>query len=341
MIRTRSALFLGFAVLSFASCRVFDESLLNETGEQLSDLGEDCIGDDVREFQSQNIFVPADTTLLTNDRHELSCVGGSARGNDGFFKVKMTRGKKWHFHVKIPADSSIDPAVYVLDSGCQDSVCQRGWGLNECVSGQDEHFSFFPPRDGTFLVGVDSVERGGDALEVLAVEPTCGANGKEHSETCDDDNTDAGDGCDELCRAELTESDTVEKEPNDEPLANANVLVMDPGTSLEVTGQLGGKCDFDSFQVMVPDGGAVRAAMRPSGGGSDCGVALRLQLVDSGGTPRKTLETEEGECPAFAEDDEDVAGLNEGAYYVRVAAIAPNEPGLIDYALEIGAVPAP
>src|SRR5687768_16418166 len=98
MIRTRPALLLGFAVLSAASCRVFDESLLDETDEQLSDLGEDCIGDDVREFESQNIFVSADTSDLTNDRHELSCVGGNARGNDGFFKVKMKRGKKWHFH---------------------------------------------------------------------------------------------------------------------------------------------------------------------------------------------------------------------------------------------------
>ncbi len=341
MIRPRSAFLVGFAVLSAASCRVFDESLLDETGEPLSDLGEDCIGENVPEFKSQNIFVPADTTTLTNDRHELSCVGGNARGNDGFFKVKMKRGKKWHFHVKIPPDSDIDPAVYVLDSGCQDSVCQRGWGLNECVAGQDEHFSFFPPNDGTYLVGVDSVGRGGDALEVLAVEPTCGANGKEHSETCDDENTEPGDGCDELCRAELTEADTLEKEPNDEPLANANVLVMDPGTSLVVGGQLGGKCDFDSFQVMVPQGGSVHASMRPSGGGSDCNVALLMQLVDSKGTPRRTLETDAGECPAFAEDDEAVSGLDEGAYYVRVAAIAADEPGILDYALEIGAVPAP
>ena len=341
MMRTRSALLAGFAVLSLASCRVFDESLLNETGEPLSDLGEDCIGDDVPEFESLNMFVSADTTPLTNDRHELSCVGGNVRGNDGFFKVRMSRGKKWHFHVKVPADSEVDPAVYVLDSGCQDSVCQRGWGLNECVSGQDEHFSFFPPRDGTFLVGVDAVERGGAAYEVLAVEPVCGANGKEHSETCDDENTDSGDGCDEQCRAELTESLPAEQEPNDEPLANANVLLMDEGTTLEVTGLLGGKCDFDSFLLAVPEGGSVHAAMRASGGG-ECSIALRLQLIDTNGfTTLRTVETEPGTCPAFEAGDEAVAGLDAGNYFVRVAAATPNEPDSLDYALELGAMPAP
>ncbi len=341
MIRSRSALLLSATVPSLASCRVFDETLLTEGEPVLPDLGEDCLGDDVPEFESLNMFRSASTLDLTGDRHELSCVGGNARGNDGFFKVRMTRGRKWHFHVKIPADSTIDPAVYVLDSGCQDSVCQRGWGLNECVSGQDEHFSFLPPRDGTFLVGVDSVDRGGDALEVLAVEPTCGRNLKEHSETCDDDNMVAGDGCDNLCRAELTEGGTAEQEPNDEPLANANVLVMDAGTSLRVTGQLGGKCDFDSFLVSVPEGGGVRAVMEPTGG-SECSIALRLQLIDTDGfAPILTVETEPGVCPALPEADPAVLGLDEGEYFVRVTAAAPNEPEPFDYALDLGALPAP
>jgi cysteine-rich repeat protein len=328
---------LSLVAVSFFACNVFDESLIpsdpGDGGTQAEKLGEDCVGRDIPTFESLNEFRQIDTTHLKNDRYQLSCVG-NARGNDGFFKVEMEKGKKWHFHVKVTPGTEADPAVYVLDSGCQDSVCQRGWGLNECVAGQDEHFSFFPPRSGTYFVGVDSMTPGGEPLQVLAVQPDCGNNIKEHSETCDDGNLDPGDGCDELCRSELSKGNAKEVEPNDEPKANANVLLLD-GKPLTVTGQLGGTCDFDSFAFDVEEGGAVRARLEGTGG-DGCSVDLKLQLVDTDGlTPLGTVRTQAGECPELDGTESFASGLDAGTYFVRITTEREDEPESFDYALEV------
>ncbi len=334
---------LSLLAFAFLACNVFDESLIPsdsemDAGSQGEKLGEDCVGKDIPSFDSLNEFRQIDTSKLKNDRYQLSCVG-NAQGNDGFFKVEMEAGKKWHFHVKVTPGTEADPAVYVLDSGCQDSVCQRGWGLNECVAGQDEHFSFFPPRSGTYFVGVDSMTSGGEPLQVLAVQPDCGNDVKEHSETCDDGNLDSGDGCDEVCRQELSKGNAKEVEPNDEPTANANVLLLD-GAALTVTGQLGSKCDFDSYAVVVEEGGSVRALLE-STGGDDCGVDLKLQLVDTDGlTPLGTIRSSSGECPVLEGTESFASGLSAGTYFVRVTTEREDEPDAFDYALEIEA-PAP
>ena len=331
---------LALLAFAFLACNVFDESLIpSDSGMEADDvekLAEDCVGQDIPEFDSLNEFRKIDTSDLKNDRYELSCVG-KAQGEDGFFKVQMEKGKKWHFHVRVGADSEVDPAVYVLDSGCQDSTCQRGWGLNECVAGQDEHFSFFPPRSGTYSIGVDSITSGGSPLEILAVQPDCGNNNKEHSETCDDGNLDSGDGCDEFCRWELTSAARKEQEPNDEPRANANVLVLDDG-ALTVTGVLGSKCDFDSYAVTVEEGGSVQAAVQDS---DICSVSRRLQLVDTDGlTPLGTIETDAGDCPVLKGTESFASDLSAGTYFVRVTTVREDEAAAFDYALEVR-VPTP
>lgn len=333
--------FLPLFALAIFACNVFDESLIpgaDSSGphRDVEPLGEDCVGKDIPTFESLNEFRLIDTSNLRNDRYQLSCVG-NAKGNDGFFRVEMEKGKKWHVHVKVNPGSDIDPAVYVLDSGCQDSVCQRGWGLNECGAGQDEHFSFFPPRDGTYFFGVDSMTSGGEPLQVLAVQPECGNNIKEHSETCDDGNLDAGDGCDDLCRQELKKGSSREVEPNDEPLANANVLWLDDDGTLTVTGQVGGTCDFDSFAFEVPEGGSVRAALESTG--DDCNIDLKLQLVDPDGlTPIKTLHTTAGTCPIIEGTESFASNLDAGTYYLRVSAERPDEPETLDYSLTVEVV---
>jgi cysteine-rich repeat protein len=311
-----------------AGCNVFDESLIQEEETTSGGLGDDCMGDDLPTFDSLNDFRQIDTSVLVNDRQGLSCVGGNAQGKDGFFAVEMTQGKKWHFHVKVTPGTTADPAVYVLDSGCQDSVCQRGWGLNECVAGQDEHFSFFPARSARYMVGVDTITEGGEAMQVLAVQPECGNNVKEHSETCDDGNLDVGDGCDDLCRSELIDA-TAEVEPNDEPTANANVLPFD-GDMAHASGQIGGKCDFDSFAIDVPEGATLAAAVT-----GDCGLDLRLILVDADGlTPLDTIETAAGECPSFDGSDPGAA-LDAGVYFLRLTTQRENEPAPIDYGIDV------
>ncbi len=336
---------------STLGCNVFDESLIPEaggaggtsgsagasgsagTGTLSAALGEDCLGTDIPKFDSLNDFRVIDTGPLKNDRYELSCVGTSALGNDGFFSVDMLAGKKWHFHVKVTPGSPLDPAVYVLDSGCQDSVCQRGWGLNECVSGQDEHFSFFPPSDGTYLIGVDSVAAGGESLQVLAVQPACGNGMKEHSETCEDGNLAGGDGCDDRCRAEIADG-TAEKEPNDEPVANANVLSFG-ADGAHATGQVGGKCDFDSYAFSVAGGESLSVTISGSGGGA-CSLAMRLQLIGPDGlTPLATIDTPSGTCPAIVGTEPFASAITQGLYFVRLTTQVENEPAAFDYALEL------
>jgi len=316
------------AVLA-SGCNVFDESLVPKEGTTGNSLGEDCLGDDIPTFVSENSFVAIDTSTLRNDRQQLSCVGQSAQGNDGFFAVEMTKDKKWHFHVKVTAGTTADPTVYVLDQGCQDSVCQRGWGLNECLPGQDEHFSFFPPHDGRYFVAVDTIGEGGEPMELLAVEPECGNGVKEHSESCEDGNLDDGDGCDSRCRQEI-EFDASEVEPNDESTANANVLMFD-GENARVTGEVGGKCDFDSFAVAVPANGAISAIVS-----GDCSYDMSLALVRRDGlTEIQAVETAAGECPEIDGSEDFARDLAAGVYFLRITTQRQDEPTPLAYTLDV------
>ena len=103
------------------------------------------------------------------------------------------------------------------------------------------------------------------------LHPICGNGGlPEHSETCDDGNTMAGDGCDSRCRAELRAPVATETEPNDEA-SNANMVQLNPMTGgvLTVRAALGGRCDFDEFGLTVPANGSIRATVL-DGTGSPC-----------------------------------------------------------------------
>ncbi len=322
-------LLLAATALLGAGCNVFDESLVPTEGTSNSGLGEDCLDQNLPHFSSLDSFIQIDTSTLRNDRHDLTCVGANAAGNDGFFAVDMLEGQKWHFHVRVTAGTTADPTVYVLDSGCQDSVCQHGWGLNECGPGQDEHFSFFPPGDGQYFVAVDTISTGGEPMEILAVQPECGDNAKQHSESCEDGNLDSGDGCDSLCRKELANGD-LEVEPNDEPTANANVLPLESG-SAQVSGVIGGKCDFDSFAVAVPENGTLSATI-----GGDCSFDLSLQLIRPNGfSELETILTSAGECPVITGTESFANGLAEGVYFLRLTTQSEAEPTSLDYTLEV------
>lgn len=331
-----------------AGCNVFDERLYLEADAGAVDsgpppvtLGEDCTDDDVPIIDEFNVFLDSDTTSLRNDYFELAtCLGRNATGNDGFFAIDMVAGQKWHFHVKVTPGSTMDPAVYVLSSACDPRECGPGEGLNECISGQDEHFSFVPPSTGRFFVGVDNVSGGGEALQVLAVRPVCGNDEKEHSESCDDGNTTPGDGCDETCRTEIPNPVTTlaEVEPNDEPFVNANVVDV-TGGPITVTGQLGSKCDFDSFAIEVPEGGGVLATMTTPGGSPCGGTApdFRISLrAPDGFTERGHVDG--GGCPSLGAGDGFAQTLTAGRYFVRITTVVVNEPDVFDYGLTLEAV---
>jgi cysteine-rich repeat protein len=344
-----------FAAIFAPGCDVFDERLYLEAdaGTPAQDSGPEdagpsvfladvCNDADVPVLLSFNDFLDTDTTSLENDYFELAtCLGRNAAGNDGFFAIDMIAGQKWHFHVKVTPGSSADPAVYVLGQSCDPRECQPGDGLNECIAGQDEHFSFVPDRTDRFLIGVDTIGNGGEALQVLAVRPVCGDGTKEHSESCDDSNTDMGDGCDGSCRAEIPNAGATdpnaEVEPNDEPFVNANIVDVSAG-AVRVTGQLGSKCDFDSFGIVVPAGGSVRATLTtPSGEACPAGSPdLRLTLRDPGGFTE--VGRVDGGCPAI-DGDAFAQGLPSGVYFVRATTVTVNEPDVFAYGLTLEALP--
>jgi len=350
-VRARTAMkqsaLLGLLCV-LAGCEVFDESLLDagpggDAGPPPVDLAENCLSGDPPTLDSFNQFLDVDTTSLDNDFFSLSsCLGTNAPGRDGFFRVEMLAGQKWHFHVQLqgtPEDpATIDPAVYVLDNACDERTCGRGDGLNECGPGQDEHFSFVATASGDYFVGIDAVNPEGDAMKVLGVRPLCGDGTKEHSETCDSDADVPGRTCTDACRAQISEATPFpreETEPNDEPLANANLVLLPGGTGpLSVSGQLGGSCNFDSFGMEVAAGGTVTATMT---GDACADYAMRAIVRTPDGLTQlgDEVETASGTCPTITSDPVPEAGT----YYVRFTTQSTTEPTALDYALELSVTP--
>lgn len=343
-------------VVAFAACNVFDERLYldrdgggaqdggadggGDGGPTTVDLADSCQGE-VALLQSSSESVIVDTTGLDNTFDELSaCLGHDALGNDGFVGVEMVAGERWHFHVKVTGEApTVNPSVYVLQS-CDDRSCAPGEGLDECGAGRDEHLSFVAPQADTFYVAIDSREAGGDRFELLALQPTCGDGTPEHSETCDDGDTESEDGCDNGCRAEIGKTLTPESEPNDEPL-NANVIVLAGGTGVAtVAAGLGERCDFDTFAVDVPAGGAIRATVSDENGAPCTGPSppLRLTLHQPDGFTVRGSVTggDGGDCPAITDLEPFAVGLQADEYYVRVAE--ESEPVPFRYQIRIEVV---
>ena len=209
MMRTTSILTLAMAL---GGCDYFPEELLDgataddggtgDAGEAFV-LADTCLGD-VPMLTSALSDVTVDLSTLDDDISDIGfCTGADAPGNDGFFGVEMAAGDKWHFHLRTTSGGGLNPAIYVLDSTCDSRRCMAGDAIDICGVGRDEHLSFVAPQDGTYFVGIDSRISGSASYQLVAVQPVCGDGVVEHSETCDDRNTDDGDGCDSLCRAEL------------------------------------------------------------------------------------------------------------------------------------------
>jgi cysteine-rich repeat protein len=253
-----------------------------------------------------------DTTTLAGDYSELvACAGHDLPGNDAFIAVPMMGGEKWHVHVD-PVSANFDPAVYVLAS-CDERACSRMTAIDECGPNKSEHLSFLAPQTGTYYIGVDSVT-GGGAAKVQIFRPTCGNKVIEHSETCDDGNTDSGDGCDSLCRKELSATAVTEAEPNDDPRA-ANVLVMTfhPG-SMTASGMLASRCDHDMFSLTLAQSGTVKATIGQTTlpcGAEGATVSLTLVGADGQTAVPGVVNTPTGDCPSIEAKD-----LTAGEYFL-------------------------
>lgn len=286
-----------------------------------------------------------DTSVLTDRVRDLaSCTEFEAKGNDGFFAVDMQLGQKWHFHASIVGEQA-NPAIYVLRS-CDERTCQVGDAIDDCSDGSDEHLSFTAPATARYFIGIDSRESGGEVYDVLALAPVCGDGVLDHSETCDDGNVVPSDGCDELCRFELSPASptmlTFELEPNDD-FSSANLALPEAaGSQVKVAGRLGGRCDFDMYAVNVLEGGSISALLFENQGVA-CDVdtpTFSMQLLDSSGVRNIGDGTvKSGTCPSLDGTDSIATGLSAGIYFIRLTT-DPSNPAT-DYELHLQANPAP
>ena len=308
------------ALAPLAGCNVIDPSLLEATdagGGTGFTLADQCTSAALITSQSEEITV--NTAGLTDQiRGVQACAGTSAPGRDGFFRVLMGDGEKWHFHATSDSAQG-DPIIYILDSACDERACGEGDAINAC-SAQDEHMSFVAPRTGMFVVALDDANPDfGGSYSLLPILPVCGDGVKEHSETCDDDTP----SCDEFCRFIVTNGGS-EAEPNSDP-PDANVLSLTGPGTISVRADVSNECDLASFAVEVPDGGSISATILPTGA-TDCPAtapAMGLELIDedlvSVLIPRGNPGI--GVCPSIDGTTNAFArGLTGGTYYLRVSA---------------------
>jgi hypothetical protein len=325
MSRSTRLLTLGsLAAFALASCNVFDESLIQDepiaVDPNALPVGDTC--EKAARVESSNAYRDVAVESVGDDSTFLPpCLGADieARGKDFYFSVPMEAEDIWHFHVQ--AVPGADPAVFVY-SGCEDprNCKDTYWGANACGAGQDEHFTFKAEAAGTYRVGVDytgaqEVPTDG-ALKVVAVKRECGNGVLEHPETCDDDMPTCFD-----CRRLLVNGGDDTGSKNDGPL-DATILAPDLAEEFVVTGSFEKACDFDFYELKLPDDMpdmALTATFESSQ--AACAVAhLRLmELGDPNPFSLGNTDLVEG-CPHTPEPLAITAGKR---YLIRVAARSP------------------
>ncbi len=306
---------LSLVALASAGCNLFDEDLY-KNAEPLSDSCSDGIAAapiTAADLEGNQITLDIDTRGLADTKRQLAtCTGSLLDGPEGFLPIEMLAGEKWHFHVSV-LSSENDPAIYVLDSGCDDRACSVGDGIDICERGTDEHLSFLAPSDGTFLLAIDTAEDGGGLYELLAARPICGDADKDHSENCEDGNTADLDGCDSECRTELLDG-SEELEPNDDFTGANRVLGADLAL-VDVRGVVGSLCDFDLYALEATAGASLTVTMDGVPVACAPGARPELELLGvDGHTVIAGSTLNANGCPELSA----VAIANAGVYFVRV-----------------------
>ena len=252
---------------------------------------------------------------------------------DGFVAVEMLAGERWHMMARPADDEELDLSAFVLSS-CDERACERG--RNQCGPGGAEHINFLAEQSGLYFFGVES--SGPGEVMLMLLNPPCGNGIVDHGETCDDGNSDEGDGCTPDCQAELW-SGSAEVEPNDDNL-EANHVRLSSGT-VTVKGTLGGFCDVDRFVFDVPEDGSVTALMRllsqqPCGEAQQ-GAWMALEHVTSSGKATAmglgATGRAGGACPTIEETDAFATNLGAGHHSISVGA--PPGSDLFAYELDI------
>lgn len=265
--------------------------------------------------ETEAVFV-VDTAGLDNAFDQ--CTGTlPVPGEDGVLTANFRVDEKWHFHVRPLDDSSLDfdPAVYVMSScesarSCQAPIAE----MDRCGPGKDEHFSFTATAEGEYYLVLDNqiASSAPRKYEVSVVKPSCGNGIREHDETCDDGNEDAGDGCDDACRTELSRNGLAEEANDDHE--TASTVILDGGQRI-IWGTLP-PCDVDFYGFRVGQPGTLRLDMGPNSASMSpddppiaCvdaearNLTMRLYREDPGGSRTEIatgLAPTGSDCPALA-----------------------------------------
>jgi cysteine-rich repeat protein len=294
--------------------------------------------------ETEAVFV-VDTAGLDNAFEQ--CTGTlPVPGEDGVLTANFRVDEKWHFHVR-PLDNvslDFDPAVYVMSSCESARSCQAPIAvMDRCGPGKDEHFSFTASAEGEYYLVLDNQIASSTSrkYELSVVKPVCGNGIREHDETCDDGNESAGDGCDDICRTELSTNGLAE-EANDDH-ATASTVILDSAGQRIVWGALP-PCDVDyyGFQVAAPatlrvDMGPNDTSMSPDALPTACvdtdaqRLIMKLYREEPGGGRTEIttgIPPTGSTCPALA-----YVPLDQAGKYTVELTWPKNETKTIDYRL--------
>lgn len=274
-----------------------------------------------------------DTTSMMDDFPTVGCIGATP-GRDTFARVVAAPNERWHFHVRNSAGS--DVAIYLL-TDCDERTCASERTVDACGVSANEHLSIVaPPTGGEYIVGIDGITPGGFTGMVEIYRPVCGNATApmftpEHSENCDDGNTMSGDGCDSLCRTEISLADAapIDVEVNDDYFAANHLLDFEAGPLL---GTMRASCDVDVFALDLTRMVHYRISVTGRGTTSCPGGApeLDLSVLSPAGTAR--LVDSSMACPTV-----DFTPSANGTYFVRLARV--DATGEFQYDLHFEVVP--
>jgi cysteine-rich repeat protein len=333
----------SIALIALAGCNEFDPRLYEqvELAATASASSDTCVEATVPLIASSPDARQIDLAPMDDSWQVANCAEGRAAGNDGFFAVDMEQGQKFHFHVT--ALDLIDPVLYVVDT-CDERVCQPLNSASSCANDK-EHLSFLAPRAGRYFVGVDSAEPGGGRVELLAISPVCGDGEKQHSEACDDGNVVGGDGCDARCRLELSGTQALAQEPNDDvPGANVFAVAAVPA-ALGVRGVLESPCDPEVFTFTVPSAAQVTVRMLNAAGNTCTALhpeqRVELHLLQGLTSVAQGQPMAGNACPSLgphplqATSEEAQPAWLSTTYHVRLATHGPADAPPLEYVLAI------
>lgn len=346
----------GITIL--ASCVVLDPSLLesarqeetdsngesgSDDGDAPTELSDQCPIDlvDIPELESSAASHIIEPLVRTDTIRSLSCGADQldgAIGGEAFFKFTANAGERWRLIAR-PLTADVDVVLYSLQN-CQTDRCVAL--RDRCTAGLEEAFTFFPPEQAQYGIGIDTRSAQLDEIEVTLLQQICGNAQQEPGESCDDGNATNGDGCSDDCRFELTgdaATADLEGEPNN-GVTEANRIILTNETSGEgaATGTAGARCDDDFFVVHVPFGHDLDAALL-DGAGQPCvgplpnGLTLTVSRDSNGqvlGQGEPTAES--GECPSLS-----LPNAQGDDYYLAIQSDPDVEP--FSYQLNIVVTP--